>query len=154
VPLALRYGIGKIADRDRSLTWINYNFRPLRYLSGIGPSGSRMSEAERQPVAVVDDDDAVRDSLRFFVETVGHPVVTFASGREFLAHDGSGLACLILDHHMPEMTGLQLAEQLRAGGSRLPILLVTGMPSPSIVARAAELEVERVPRRTVDWDTP
>ena len=80
-----------------------------------------MSEAERQPVAVVDDDDAVRDSLRFFVETVGHPVVTFASGREFLAHDGSGLACLVLDHHMPEMTGLQLAEQLRGGGSRLPI---------------------------------
>ena len=103
-----------------------------------------MSEAKRQTIAVVDDDDAVRDSLRFFVETVGHPVVTFASGREFLGHGGSGLACLILDHHMPEMTGLQVAEQLRAGGSRLPILLVTGLPSPSIVARAAELGVERV----------
>ena len=103
-----------------------------------------MSEAKRQPIAVVDDDDAVRDSLRFFLETLDHPVMTFASGREFLAHDGSGLACLILDHHMPEMTGLQLAEHLRGGGSRLPILLVTGLPSPSIVARAAELGVERV----------
>jgi len=103
-----------------------------------------MSEAKRQTIAVVDDDDAVRDSLRFFLETFDHPVVTFASGREFLDHGGSGLACLILDHHMTEMTGLQLAEQLRAGGSRLPILLITGLPSPSIVARAAELGIERV----------
>ena len=103
-----------------------------------------MSEAKRQTIAVVDDDDAVRDSLRFFLETLDHAVVTFASGSEFLAYDGSGLACLILDHHMPEMTGLQLAEQLRRGGSHLPILLVTGLPSPSIVARAAELGVERV----------
>ena len=103
-----------------------------------------MSEAKRQPIAVVDDDDAVRDSLRFFLETLDHPVVTFASGLEFLAHERSGLACLILDHHMPEMTGLQLAEQLRGGGSQLPILLVTGLPSPSIIARAAELGVERV----------
>ena len=103
-----------------------------------------MSEAKRQTIAVVDDDDAVRDSLRFFLETLDHAVVTFASGSEFLAYDGSGLACLILDHHMPEMTGLQLAEQLRAGGSRLPILLITGLPSPSIVAHAAELGIERV----------
>ena len=103
-----------------------------------------MSEAKRQPIAVVDDDDAVRDSLRFFLETLDHPVVTFPSGHEFLAQDSAGLACLILDHHMPEMTGLQLAEHLRGGGSCLPILLVTGMPSPSIVARAAELGVERV----------
>ena len=103
-----------------------------------------MTGVTGQIIAVVDDDDAVRDSLRFFLETLDHPVMTFASGREFLAHDGSGLACLILDHHMPEMTGLQLAEQLRAGGSRLPILLITGLPSPSIVARAAELGIERV----------
>jgi two-component system response regulator FixJ len=103
-----------------------------------------MTGVTGQIIAVVDDDDAVRDSLRFFLETVDHPVVAFASGPEFLAHDGSGLACLILDHHMPEMTGLQLAEQLREGGTRLPILLVTGLPSPSIVARAAELGIERV----------
>ena len=103
-----------------------------------------MSEAKRQPIAVVDDDDAVRDSLRFFLETLDHPVVTFASGHEFLAQDNAGLACLILDHHMPEMTGLQLAEHLHARGSRLPILLITGLPSPSIVARASELGIERV----------
>ena len=39
---------------------------------------------------------------------------------------------------MPEMTGLELAEQLRADGSGIPILLITGLPSPAIAARAAE----------------
>jgi FixJ family two-component response regulator len=111
-----------------------------------------MAEANGQTIAVIDDDDAVRDSLRFFLETLDHPVVTFASGHEFLAHDGSGLACLILDHHMPEMTGLQLAEQLRASGNQLPILLVTGSPSPSIVARAAELGIERVLEKPPEED--
>ena len=49
------------------------------------------------------------------------------------------LACLILDHHMPEMTGLELAERMRADGTGIPILLITGSPSPAIVARAAEV---------------
>ena len=126
---------------------------PLRYWSLVRVVGwSRMSEVKRQTIAVVDDDDAVRDSLRFFLETLDHPVVTFASGREFLAHDLTDFACLILDHHMPEMTGLQLAEQLRASGNRLPILLVTGSPSPSIVARAAELGIERVLEKPPEED--
>jgi two-component system, LuxR family, response regulator FixJ len=135
------------------LILINTMFGSVRYLVACeGGGGNRMSEVKRQTIAVVDDDDAVRDSLRLFLDTLGHPVVTFASDREFLAHDGSGLACLILDHHMPEMTGLQLAEQLRASGNQLPILLVTGLPSPSIVARAAELGIERVLEKPPDED--
>jgi two-component system response regulator FixJ len=54
------------------------------------------------------------------------------------------LACLILDHHMPEMTGLELAERMRAGGAGIPILLITGAPSPAIVARAAEVGINWV----------
>jgi CheY-like chemotaxis protein len=45
---------------------------------------------------------------------------------------------------MPEMAGLELAEQIRADGSKIPILLITGGPSPTIVARAAELGINRV----------
>jgi CheY-like chemotaxis protein len=51
---------------------------------------------------------------------------------------------LVLDHHMPEMTGLEMAERLRADGACLPTLLVTGSPSPAIVARAFELGIARV----------
>jgi two-component system response regulator FixJ len=103
-----------------------------------------MTGFEQRNVAIVDDDAAVRDSLRFLLEVIGHPVETFASAAEFLKAEMHRLACLILDHHMPEMTGLELAERLRADGSDLPILLITGSPSPVIAARAAEIGINRV----------
>ena len=68
-----------------------------------------MTEAERRTVAVVDDDLAVRDSLRFLLEVMGYPVELFASAAEFLQANVPDFACLILDHHMPNMTGLELA---------------------------------------------
>ncbi len=100
-----------------------------------------MTEIEQRKVAIVDDDTAVRDSLRFLLEVIGHTVETFASAAEFLKADTGNIACLILDQHMPEMTGLELAERLRADGFGIPILLITGSPSPAIAAWAAELGI-------------
>jgi FixJ family two-component response regulator len=51
--------------------------------------------------------------------------------------------CLIVDQHMPGMTGLELAEQLRAEGNIVPIILITGWPSRTVYVRAAELGVEQ-----------
>ena len=84
------------------------------------------------------------NSLRFLLEVVGYPVETFASAAEFLKAEQHNLACLILDHHMPEMTGLELAGRLRADGSDIPILLITGSPSPGTAARAVELGINRM----------
>jgi two-component system response regulator FixJ len=109
-----------------------------------GLKGSDMVEVDHRAVAIVDDDTAVRDSLRFLLEVIGHRVETFASAAEFLKADRHKLACLILDHQMPQMTGLELAERLRADGSDIPILLITGSPLPATAARAAELGVSRV----------
>jgi CheY-like chemotaxis protein len=53
-----------------------------------------MTEIERRTVAIVDDDDAVRDSLRFLLEGMGHRTVTFASAAEFLDADPQHLTCL------------------------------------------------------------
>ena len=103
-----------------------------------------MSEAGRRSVAVVDDDHAVLESLEFLLQVAGFLVEVFSSAVEFLAADMRRFACLILDHHMPNMTGLELAETLRAGGSAIPILLITGSPSPAIINRAAELGIYRV----------
>jgi two-component system, LuxR family, response regulator FixJ len=103
-----------------------------------------MTEAERRTVAIVDDDDAVRDSLRFLLEVAGYTVKIFASAAEFLKSNIQHFSCLILDHHMPHMTGLELVEKLRANGSAIPILLVTGSASPAILSRAAELGIARV----------
>ena len=81
---------------------------------------SDMVEVKQPTIAVVDDDAAVRDSLHFLLEVIGHQAATFASAAEFLKAETQWLGCLILDHHMPEMTGLELAERLRteAPGSR------------------------------------
>lgn len=102
-------------------------------------------QADAHAIALVDDDTAVRDSMRFLLEIAGHPIDDYASAQDFLARCDLGrITGLILDHHMPLMTGLELAAQLREQGYRFPILLITGSPSPAIVARAAELGVERV----------
>jgi FixJ family two-component response regulator len=101
-------------------------------------------ENRTRTVAVVDDDPAVLDSLKFLLELAGHKVATYASAAEFLADRASAPACLILDHHMPHMTGLELVARLQSKGARIPVLLITGSPSPAIAARAAQLGIEKV----------
>ena len=96
-------------------------------------------------VAVVDDDDAVRDSLRFLLESAGFEVSVFASANEFLSKvKPDEVGCLVLDQHMPEQTGLQLVTHLRGAGTALPIALITGSPSPDLIERAKHLGVETV----------
>jgi len=122
------------------------NKAPMEVIFGpvcwLGPKGADMTEAEHRTVAVVDDDLAVRDSLRLLLEVLGYTVEIFASAAEFLLANVRHFACLILDHHMPNMTGLELARRLRADGAVIPILLITGSPSPTIAARAAELGIK------------
>jgi len=80
-----------------------------------------------QTIYVVDDDDAMRDSLAWLLEGEGYRVDCFAGADEFLAarHDDMR-GCLILDVRMPEMSGLELHERLDHLGSHLPIIFVTG----------------------------
>jgi FixJ family two-component response regulator len=107
------------------------------------PCGDATGPTEPQPyrIAVVDDDQAVCDSFRFLLEVMGYSVETFLSPDAFLAADHQGIARLILDHHMPQMTGLELAEKLLADNLSLRILLITGSPSPDVVARAGALGI-------------
>jgi two-component system, LuxR family, response regulator FixJ len=109
-----------------------------------------MTGAERRTVAIVDDDHVVRESLRFLLEVAGHVVEVFESAADFLKSEITHLACLILDHHMPHITGLELAERLRADGSAIPILLITGSPSPIIRARASMLGIDRILAKPFD----
>lgn len=86
-----------------------------------------MLDPSKSVIYVVDDDDAVRDSLRLLLETQNHNVQTFASGEEFLAHyDPELVGLLITDVRMPGMSGLQLQEQLIERKATLPIIFITG----------------------------
>ena len=84
-----------------------------------------MTDLQRRRIAIVEDDPAVSNSFRCLLEAMGQPVETFSSAAKFLLADRQDLAGLILDHHMPHMTGLELAEDLRADGAGIPILLIT-----------------------------
>lgn len=83
---------------------------------------------EKDPVVfVVDDDAAVRNSLRFLVEAAGLQTAAFASAREFLqTYDPAQPGCLVLDVRLPGMSGLELQQQLIASGIRIPVIIVTG----------------------------
>jgi FixJ family two-component response regulator len=99
-----------------------------------------MQNRRRRLVGIVDDDAAVRDSLRFLLEAACFQVVAFTSAAEFLAApDTDGLDCLLLDQHMPRVTGLDLLQRLRDTGRALPVALMTGSPSAQLLRRALEL---------------
>lgn len=88
-------------------------------------------------VYVIDDDEAVRASLRFLIESDVHPVETFASARSFLEQpldDGAG--CVIADVRMPGMSGLELQETLNARGATLPLIIITGHGDVEMAVRA------------------
>jgi FixJ family two-component response regulator len=78
-------------------------------------------------VYVVDDDEAVRKSLRRLLQSVGLAVEIFASAHEFLTrYDPQQAGCVLLDVRMPEMTGLELQEQLNVHGTIIPVIFITG----------------------------
>ncbi len=83
---------------------------------------------EKPPtVFVIDDDEAVRTSLRLLLKSVGLPVETFASAQEFLdQYDEDRAGCLVLDIRMPGISGLELQQHLNDRNSIMPIVFITG----------------------------
>ena len=78
-------------------------------------------------VFVVDDDDAVRDSLRWLIASVDIPVETYASAGEFLGAFEPGVSgCLLVDVRMPGMSGLELQKFLADRKIEIPVIIITG----------------------------
>lgn len=85
-----------------------------------------MTNTEQQ-VFIIDDDEAVRDSMSMLLETIELPHQCFASAIEFLdGFNGSQRGCLVLDIRMPGMNGLELQQQLKERQAHLPIIFITG----------------------------
>lgn len=78
-------------------------------------------------VFIVDDDDAVRSSLRLLLKSVGLQATAFPSARDYLAAwDPDQPGCLVLDVRMPGMSGLELQEELNRRGAIVPVIFITG----------------------------
>ena len=87
-----------------------------------------MKQQQRAPtVFIVDDDEAVRNSLRLLVKSIGLNAVILGSAQEFLAsYDPMQPGCLVLDVRMPGMSGLELQQQLNLRGAVIPVIFITG----------------------------
>ncbi len=92
---------------------------------------------KEKAVYVVDDDDAVRDSLEALLCASGYDVVTFGDATSFLkAYDPDSILCLLLDVRMPDADGIELLEQLAAMGDLPAIVIITGHGDVAMAVRA------------------
>ena len=87
-----------------------------------------MAIKEKPPtVYIVDDDDAVRNSLRLLLKSVGLAAQSHASAQEFLErYDPAQPGCMVLDVRMPGMSGLELQQELNLRGAVIPVIFITG----------------------------
>lgn len=93
--------------------------------------------SEISTVFIVDDDEAVRDSLSWLMESVGLSTETYASADAFLHDYGDDRpGCLILDIRMPGMSGLELQSVLKEQGFRLPLIIISGHADVPMAVRA------------------
>jgi len=88
-------------------------------------------------IFVVDDDQAMRTSLKWLIESTGMQVRTFDSADAFLAAYYPGCAgCLLLDVRMPGMSGLELQNYMAREGYRLPVIIITGHGDVGMAVKA------------------
>ena len=92
----------------------------------------------KRTILVLDDDSAVRESLKFSLGIEGFEVCAYSNANDLL-NDERLLAssCLIVDYHMPAMNGLEVVAKLRDRQSSMPAILITGHPDANIRERAA-----------------
>jgi FixJ family two-component response regulator len=93
-------------------------------------------------IAVVDDDESVREALAGLMKSLGYRAMVFPSAEDFLNSEGRrSAACLIVDVQMPGMTGPELHDRLTTSGHPIPTILITAYPDERVRARALQAGV-------------
>ncbi|GAA4248040.1 MULTISPECIES: response regulator transcription factor [Azospirillum] len=93
-------------------------------------------------VYIVDDDEPVRDSMKALLEACAFEVRDYASCQSFMdQYNGKPSGCLVLDLHLPVMSGLEFIERFGANLHGLPVIMVSGRGDPATFARAREAGV-------------
>jgi two-component system, LuxR family, response regulator FixJ len=91
------------------------------------PSTSKTAKPKGPTVFIVDDDDSMRRAIALLLKTVGYNALEFSKPSEFLTKfDAKVHGCLVLDIRMPEMSGLEIQQQLNLSGAMLPVIFITG----------------------------
>jgi FixJ family two-component response regulator len=105
-------------------------------------------------IAVIDDDASVRRALQRLLQSAGFAVDTFATARAFLDTDcWAQTACLVLDVHLPGMSGYQLQEHLAASGVAIPIVFITAYDDASTRERVNRVGAVGYLRKPFDQET-
>ena len=95
--------------------------------------------AHEHCIAIVDDDQSVREAATNLFRSMGFVAVAFASAEEFLSSDAlERTSCIVLDVQMPGMGGLNLQSHLAAIGRQIPIVFVTGYPDDGVRSAAMQ----------------
>ena len=111
------------------------------------------SNPTKDSIVIVDDDDAARDSLQTLLEVQGFSVESFETCEEFLRSAAVHKeGCLVLDVHLPGMSGLELMDELNSRRIKLRTILVTGRNDKSIQERATALGAVTLLEKPIDFD--
>lgn len=105
-----------------------------------------------QTVFVVDDDDAVRDSLKTLLELQSFAVETFETCQGFLDAEPNDARCLVLDIHLPGMSGFDLMEAMKRTKRGVPTILITGRCDNAIRDRARALGAIALLEKPIDFN--
>ena len=99
-------------------------------------------QENRKVVAIVDDDESVRDAIKRLMRSMGLAAEVFASADEFLrSPDLNRIGCLVVDFSMPNMNGLDLRHSLLLQRKEIPTIMITAYPSDDVRARALQAGV-------------
>jgi FixJ family two-component response regulator len=106
-------------------------------------------------IAIIDDEESVRTGLRRLCVSLGLRASVFGSGREFLDSLAAGAAapqCLLLDAHMPHMSGLEVQRNLVDAGVNIPTIVYTADDAPEAEARFVAAGVSAYLRKPIAGD--
>jgi two-component system, LuxR family, response regulator FixJ len=117
-----------------------YNIRPAFDLLKCGGLGFRQVPIQEYTVAIIEDEASFRRAIERSLRASGFKADAFASAEDFLASaEYAAHACLILDIHLPGMSGFDLLEYLLASRQALPAVLITGQDHSALRERASRI---------------
>jgi FixJ family two-component response regulator len=121
--------------------------------SGSKGLGDAVGRRDARVIAVVDDDEGFRSALQRFLRIFAFQVEAFASGEEFLRSNRlDAVGCVILDVAMPEMSGLEVQQQVASRGLQIPVVFVTAHWDDELGRHAAARGARAILRKPVDHE--